>query len=326
MRNSDKEIAAKRAFLYAAKIRFSPSGAGVRSQAIERIVQQNIASVESPTGLTEQQLQDLFVEGKAKIVLRASEVREGLRRLEQSSRIVKVQNGDELLYSLSNEARQEVLSLVAESEELLNAAVGELFGAAPGGAIQYHQPFVELLCLVFSRLGEVYVQVITMNLEAGKFAELNSLNTTINEVLEDQPVPDDQAFRYGLSRFFRESTPNFDKIKWNMAQNFYVAKALGITNEFDLLSSEIMKDASLYCDTNVLVAGLAPGTRHHNSFRELAKGCQVIGMQLKAVRATLEELKGVISSRSELLKRVFDRIPSDTQEKVQDFFVNVISL
>ena len=311
----------KRSLLLGARIRFSPSGASVRSQAIECIIEQNLAAAETAGGLTEQQLQNMVTLGGQLHVLRASDIRQGLDSLKRSNRVHDIKDGTKLRYTLSPAAKKEVEQLITETEKRTKATIHELFGNAWGDEEAYGRAFLLLLCKVFSALSQIYVQVITKNQAVADFAGHKLLAAEMEEVLRSEQVPDGEAFRYGVNHFFRESTPRFDHIKWNMTQNFYVAKALGIDSSSDILSSAIFKDAALYCDTNVLIAALTPESRHHNSFRELSNCCKTIGMHLKATCATSAELRGVINFHSSTIRKVLDRIPEETRSKVRNFLL-----
>jgi len=311
----------KRSVLLGARIRFSPTGASVRNQAIERIIEQNLASAETAKGLTEQELQHLVTLGGQFSMLRAADLRQGIDSLKHAGRVLNISGGKQPRYILSETARTEVDRVTAEAEERTKKTIKELFRNAFGGEDAYGRAFILLLCKLFSELSEVYVQVITRKQGHLDLAEHRLLFIAIEETLKSERVPDDQAFRYGVNRFFRESTPQFDQIKWNMAQNFYIAKALGISDSSDLLSTDIFKDAALFCDTNVLIAGLSPESRHYSSFQALAKSCGTIGMNLNATRITLEELRRVIDDQNILLRRVIDRIPEETRPKIRNFLL-----
>lgn len=51
MHNSIADTAVSRSILLGARIRFPPSGASIRNQAIERIIEQNLVSAEAAGGL-----------------------------------------------------------------------------------------------------------------------------------------------------------------------------------------------------------------------------------------------------------------------------------
>ena len=315
--NSCDDATLKRSVLLGARIRFSPSGASVRSQAIERIMEENLAAAEGTEGLTEQELDNLATIGGKRSVLRSFDVKQGVECLKKSGRIVEIKYGKNLRYKLSAEVKAEITRAITEAEGRMKTTIRELFGKVSDGEDTYSRAFIRLLCEVFSRLSELYVQIVTRKQRDVDLAEHKLLAVVLENVLESESVPDNETFRYGVNRFFRESSPQFDQIKWNMAQNFYVAKALGIDEAANLLSVDIFKGSAMYCDTNILIAGLSTVSRHYNSFRELAKTCKFIGMDLKATHATIEELKRTIISNASDLQKVFDRIPDQTQKKVK---------
>ncbi|MBN1687982.1 MAG: hypothetical protein JW893_02685 [Candidatus Omnitrophica bacterium] len=319
--NTCDDAAVKRSLLLGARIRFSPSGASVRSQAIERIIEQNLASAEAAKGLTEQQLQNLVALSGHFATLRTSDIKQGIDSLEKLRKLSVTLDGRTKRYQLSDDTRSVIARIITDSEERTNIVIKDLFGSATGGEKVYSRAFLRVLCTVFSKLSEVYVQVITSRQPNKEFTEHRLLLAAIEDTLRTERNLDKEAFRYGVNRFFRESTPQFDQIKWNMAQNFYVAKALGIDTATDILSSELFREATLYCDTNVLIAGLTPGNRHHNSFLELTKACQALGVNLKVSYATAEELKSVILGHAALLKKVYEKIPDEMQKEVKNFIL-----
>jgi len=319
MNDSDNAMV-KRSILLGARIRFSPSGAGIRTQAIERIIEQNLAADEAVYGLTLQQLQDLITLGGHVSVLRVTDVREGLDSLLRSKRVVELHDGGEKLYILSDQNKKEVSQLEQETEKRIKAIIHDLFGSAPGSEESYSRAFLKLLCIVFSKLSDAYIQVIAKRESPEEFSERHLLTASLEDVVKSESVANPEAFSYGVNRFFRESSPDFDKIKWNMTQNFYVVKALGIDARSDLLSADLFKSASLFCDTNILIAGLTPEDRHYKSFQELIKACKSFGIVMKSAHITVVELKQVINYQAELLSKVIDRIPKDTWPKVSNFF------
>lgn len=314
-------MATKRSILLGARIRFSPSGASIREQAIERIIEQSLASNDFSNGLSEQRLQSVVTVGGEIAVLRASDVKCGLDALERSGKVLVIRDGQHRRYTLTDEARTDVLRVITEAEERTSDIIRQLFGRQPCGEEAYRGAFLRLLCVVFSRLSDVYVQLITMEKTSGDIGDHQLLLNAIDETLKNEEVPDAEAFRYAAKRFFRETSPHFDHLKWNMAQNYYVAKALGMDLAADLLSASIFQNTCFYCDTNVLIQGLMPESRHHASFQELAKACGAIGVSLKATHATVVELRDVIDFHASMLRGVFDRIPDETRPKVRNFLL-----
>jgi predicted nucleic acid-binding Zn-ribbon protein len=302
-------------------MRFSAVGASLREKAIQRILEQNLAAADSTKGLTEVELRRVIDLGGNGPMLKAADVREGIERLASAGRIVEIKEARKTSYGLSPVVQSEIQTMLWESEEKYESVLVDLFGSAQGGSEAYKSAFIRLLCLIFSRLGDLYVKVITGTHTKDSFMEHELLNNIMQAVLNSNIVPDIAAFKYGVNRFFRESSPQFDIIKWNMAQNYYICKALGIDESAKLLSADVLNGMSFYLDTNVLIAGLIPEDRHHGSFQELFSACKNLNIKAKVTRITIEELKSVISLQSDLLRRVIDKIPEGTKNKVRNFLL-----
>jgi hypothetical protein len=95
-------------------------------------------------------------------MLRASDVKQGLVSLMRSKRVLVIADGKEHRYSLSDTAKVEVTRVISDSEEQIKSVIAVLFGSAPRRDGAYRRAFLRLLCIVFSKLSEVYVQAITM--------------------------------------------------------------------------------------------------------------------------------------------------------------------
>ncbi len=311
----------RRSVLFAARMRFSAGGGNLREEAIQRILEQNLAAADSTKGLTEVELQRVLHLGGNGPILKAADVRDGIERLASATRIVEIKEAKRTSYVLSPAVQKEIQAMVKESEQKYESVLMDLFGSVQGGSEAYKAAFIKLLCLIFSRLGDLYVKVITGTQTKESFMEHELLNNIMQVVLNSNIVPDAEAFKYGVNRFFRESSPQFDIIKWNMAQNYYICKALGIDESAKLLSSEVLNGMSFYLDTNVLIAGLIPEDRHHGSFQELFSACKNLNITTRVTRITVEELKSVISLQSDLLRKVIDRIPEGTKKKVRNFLL-----
>ena len=87
---------------------------------------------------------------------------------------------------------------------------------------------------------------------------LPNVGRALEETHSHFPDLDPKEFNNAIYRFFEESDPLFSEIKWNLGQNYYVAKALGMDPSGKLLSSELFANAIIYLDTNVLIEALEP--------------------------------------------------------------------
>ncbi len=313
------DIETRREILLGARIRFSPVGANVRSKAICSIIKQNLACLTEKESLTETQLGSLLCFSDHNTVLRQADIQDGLRVLHSARQVIEIQTAAGPAFRLSPSVAREVIQVKAECERRNDFILSSLFSTAQGGASAYSDAFFKLLASIFSRLSQAYVQSITMGGGSVSLADHRLLEELL--AFHGSSVPDASSFARGVKRFFRETCPSFDQLKWNMAQNYYVARALGSDASAELLSKEGLRGAQLFCDTNILIAGLSPTSRHHNSFIELSKSCKGIGMTLCTAFVTVSELRRVAQYHGTMLKHTIDRIPDPTKQKVKDFLL-----
>lgn len=317
--SSNGDDAISRSVLVGARVRFSPTGATIREQAIVRIVEQNLACQPEDKALTENEVCHVVCFAGHVTVLRDVDAREGLRILSANGRVVKSKDGGQDVFALSPLAREEANRVYADCESRNKAIINKLFRNTQGGAQAYALAFHRVLADVFSSLSGAYVEAISQSGRTSTLADHGLLQGAINAAIVTYEPPDARAFAAGVKQFFREPEPDFEKLKWRMAQNYYVMKALGSDTSADLLSVALLQNASLYCDTNVLIAAMVPDCRHHSSFQELLRSCKTLGMTACAAFITVQELRAVVNAHGVLLRRVADRIPDETRSKVGGF-------
>ena len=102
-----------------------------------------------------------------------------------------------------------------------------------------------------------------------------------------------------------------------MAQNYYVAKALGLDQTGRLLSREVFADGEFYLDTNVLTEALEPSTKHYKSFQAMSKACNGLNIRLKTCQISIDELRRVVSFERDNISKVLENIPDETADKVR---------
>jgi hypothetical protein len=196
--------------------------------------------------------------------------------------------------------------------------LSQLFTNAPGGPASYAAAFLDCLQRVFLNVAETYVRLITGDLDEGEIVEQKAIRSAIQHATEvHQSVSADELER-GLTAFLTESNPDYDSIKWNMTQNYYLLKALGWDAEGYLLTRSMFENAMLYLDTNVLFPALEPRSSHYRNFEAVSRACRQLGIQLRVTQFTLNELRGVVTYARFMIDKVEDQIPEDLAERVNN--------
>lgn len=317
-----KDMAAKRALLMSVRTRFAPETQTLKQAAIDKTVEQVLLRAPQGTRLslpaTHQKVNETLGNGSA---IGESEVRQALTRLVAGHRVSGEGTGfDERIYALMPEASKALLEAQRVSDRRLGSLINRLFKHAPGRADSYTTPFFECLRLIFAQVADSYVRQIT-----GQAALEEVLaHRAVAEALADCEVAFPHiaapALRRGVMTFLTEVDPDSSEVKWNLTQNSYLLRALGLDEPGFLLSREVLGGAILYLDTNVIIQALEPRARLHRSCVALANACLHLGISLRVAQVSIEELRGVIAFNKEMMSKVIDQIPDETAPKINSLF------
>ena len=324
-----KDIMRKRSILLTARLRFSPQIQPIKETAIDNMIEQILFAADSEKGLSGKQIHDAFY-SEIGYAISLSDMADSLERLGEKGRIIsELQEHQEeedyysKVYKLSEDTRRELMDIQRQSERRFNSVVNRLFKNAKEGPSAYAVPFSRFLSLIFSKLGEEYVRVIKGDIKGEEFLSASSISSALEQIKKDFDSIDQALFKSAIITFFQDSDPDYDAIKWNMTQNYFIAKTLGLDPNGLLLSEEVFKNAVFYLDTNLIIPALEPKDRFHKSFLALNKACERLGIKLRVCQISLDELDDWVTYQREILKKVIDQIPDETAPKVRSLFYEI---
>jgi len=323
--NAFEDIARKRAMLLTTRMRFSPQIQPVKEAATDRIIEQILFVTPSEKGLSVEEIQEIFSSESGGYAISSSDVGNTCKRLVGKQRIVPQQEGKLELYRLSEKASHELGETQHRTEISFNSIVDRLFKNAKEGASAFRAPFLKVLCIIFSQLAEEYVRVIKGDIKGDEFLSFPFVSSALKKVKKEFDSIDGSLFESAALSFFRDSDPEYDAIKWNMAQNYYIAKALGLDPSGVILSKEVFGEAVFYLDTNVIVSALEPKHKHHKGFLAFNKACKQLGINLKVCQISLDELQNWLVHQRQLMEKVIDQIPDETSSQVSSIFYEIYS-
>jgi hypothetical protein len=243
-----------------------------------------------------------------------------LRRLAKMGRVSRPMVDGQRRHTLTDSAAEDVSQGQDASEQRLSRVVAGLFANADEGHQRYHAPFLTVVSDVAAQLAEADVLMLIGEQDGNSMPEQTTLEDALRKALEQYSDLDEHALRTGVIAFFRDVEPDYDEIKMQLAQNYYVLKALGLDSSGELLSRQAFGGAVFYLDTNVLIDGLAPCGLHHRGFQALASACAKLGCELRVAGITLEQLEAVVSGKRAEIPRIADQVPEGTADKVHDVF------
>jgi hypothetical protein len=319
------DIGLKRSLLFSARLRFSPQTQAIRETAIDKIIERNLLAIHRLGCLTLEEIRQQTPIGFANGVPTISrpDLRNGLNRLSVAGRVLAEGEGHETRYRLAPEVCQELEAVERRAQDELSRVVAQLFRNANKSVASYEAPFLYCLCLIFSKLGQGYARLLTGLTSQEGLMQGASIERAVKETAARHTAIDAEQFRYAVETFFQDNDISYAQIKWNLAQNFYIAKALGMDQGARLLSEELFKGADFCLDTNIVIDALEPIAAYHQTFRAFSLACQNLGIKLYIADISLEELNNVLDAYYVQLPKAARQVPEATAPKVRDVFYQI---
>jgi predicted nucleic acid-binding protein/DNA-binding transcriptional MerR regulator len=305
-------------------MRFSPEAQPLRELAVEKILEQNLVMAYQEQGLSLheiEQLCDIFLDKRLAVFGRKT-IEKALQRLRRKGRVkvAKPQKNQPDRYRLSDDALAECRS-IEEAAAIRNKRIlTKLFGGSDIDPSLYSEAFFQCIHILFSRLGEAYVRLLKGDISPGQLVSMPDVRSAIAAALAKHRVPERSLFERAITKFLLEPDPDFDLLKWNMSQNYFVAKTVGLNASDLLLSRELFSNATLYLDTNVVINAVEPKARHHHSLGAFIEACRALNIKLLVCRVSYQELQRVVDSRRKAIKKIATKIPEDLKGRIQDVF------
>jgi len=327
------DMAVKRLLLAAVRTRFSPQIQKLKEDAMDGIVERILLTVERGKYCRAKLVQEIFSE-TAGFHVPLNDIQSSLQRLFEKSRIerapkevsektVKVKGKQEELYKLNDAVREEIEGDEKTAIRRFNAVVKRLFEDSERDSALYNEPFLKFLSTVFFRLASESVKSLLG--ESGEEGVVSSpiFKSALESANKELGELNATVFENGMIDFFQSNDPEYAAIKWNLAQSYHSLRAIGLHEGGLILSGELFKNAEFYLDTNIVISALAPEDEHHAGIVAVCKACKKLGLQIKVLEITLEELKRTVDAQLETLQRVINQIPEETMVKVYSGFMGI---
>ena len=314
------ELSGKRLMLFSVRTQLSSELQPVRELAVEKLVERMLL-IAPDTTAGELATQTALSLGQSAVGLTRLDIQQALERLRVKGRLI-ASGKKHRRFHLTPPARTELETIRAEAEQRYARVIQRLFKAT-ADPFSYSAAFLDLLSVIFSRLGEAYVRVLNNDSRVDEVFRSATFKKALQKIRADYQTLDAGAIEAAAYNFFRQPDPDYNTIKWNMGQNYYVAKALGLDESRQLLSASIFGGGTLYLDTNVIIAALEPRAEYHRTFQVLSSACKQFGIELKATQITLNELRNVTAFNKELLRAVGDVVPARTESKIRGIFYDL---
>jgi len=325
------DVLVNRQLLSSIRMRFSPEVQDIKENVIDNMVERILASGQRDKYFAAKDTQVTLID-KLGFHAIGRDIDKSLERLENKGRVElepEISSGKKLKekgpkkkrYKLSDNTRKEIDSIEAESIRRYESVINRLFEELGTDSNKYIEPFLKFLSVIFSKLADEYIQVIQGELRESELVSSPIFLSALNTIKNDIDVTERSVFESAAINFFSSNDPDYAIIKWNMAQNYYSLKVIGLDEKSLRLFKNIFGDAEFYIDTNVVISALSPEESYHKSLIALCNACKKMGIKVKVCKITLDELDNTVNAHIDMLAKVFNQIPEGTAVKVHsDFF------
>ena len=312
--------------IISARIRYSPSSQPLRENAIDQIVLQNMLLESGWLSADEMLELGYFTLPDGTNILAISDLRTSLDRLQKADVLEHTNESGIDKYKLTPSQHKEVLFQVEEADRKLTSVVKKLWNNNTDINLDtFRSIFLDAVCHILLKLGDFQVGQI----QGGLNVSPNLSGQTIDEALQRSIPTNDPAtekvFRDALTAFFGAYDPDSQFLKWNLMQNVYISKMIGIDPGGYYLTKDVLEGGHFYLDTNVAINALEPKAKHHHSFNVFSDACKALGIELKILQISLNELTDYIESQKRLFEETKKQIPNDTYRRIKGIAAQIYS-
>ncbi len=248
----------------------------------------------------------------------SNEIKEVLESLHTRKRLLKSGNSYKLVESVKNEIAKNHTS----SSEILDEVVNEIFNIFSVEPTKYKNAFFDSLCEIFAVLGSSYADLINNQSSYRELIKASNYEGVVKMSAKKFHV-DEKVLEAGVDYFFKHSDVRYNELKWSMAQNFYLIKLLGADTASVNLTREMFSNSIFYIDTNILVHALTNSSERHESFKGFANACNNLGLKMKALKITYDELRSLQQGYTLLFNEVGRHMPDATLDEMEHTFARL---
>lgn len=309
------EVLVKSTILFSARLNTSTETHNLRDKSIDNIVERSLLIFYDERGLT---VNDLF--GKKAMcmsdgmpILRMSELEASLLRLKESGRIEVLTQFGKNKYKLKSHVFEELKAVELTAKTAIKGIIKEIFDESDNG---YFNAFLDCLSRFFCKIGELNVKIIQ-----GYDGEDKNIKENLNEAIDFTTKKNKQInkelFRKGMLLFFNTNDPDYNQLKWNLAQNYYIAKSLGLDKTGNILSFEVFGNSTIVLDTNIIIQMLDDKAKHYLKLDSLFRLCRSNNIKILVFDCSIFELNRVVEYQKTQLERFSGLLPQEIVKDVE---------
>ena len=311
----------KRELLRLSRIRLDIDTKYPREKATDAIVERGIYGCSTDDSCTRDDINRVIAAMGLMNGLRRDELKASLDRLCQEHKIQYVSDGK---FVLSKERIASIESDIQEANRRFDKIVDQVYKPIIDKRNRpiYARFFLEFISVVFARFGDQWIKSLSSQASPKDFLKESDIEAIFKHIAKKHGLPKAQldGIKKLSLKFFIENDPDYNYLKFNLAQSIYITKILGIDTPINLFSQEIFSKSHIVLDTNLVFASLLPVSRYNTTFKELLRICKKASIEPSVTAITKEEVDRVVHYFENEAINLFDEIPEKIAPKVRGIF------
>lgn len=302
-----------REILSAALFQHSSKVQPFKQESLDSIVER-IIFFSKKSSLSSKEIQDIFVEIIG-YCIPISIFESSIERLLTAKKIY-VDQIIEDEYKISPTRSQEIeiseTTSIKRREDLIN----KIFKNSPERKALYVEPFWFTISYIFSNIGDYSAKLVNGKIDKEQIL-FPILDNSIAECKKLFEI-DFNFFKQKINEFFSElNDPLYNETKCVLAQNYFIAKSIGINPSSENFSREVFENQIIYLDTNVILAIISKNNRKHNNAIAFINAINKLKLKICVSHITTIEYENWVQNEFERIRKTDKQIPKNTKSKIE---------
>ncbi|HUW06889.1 MAG TPA: hypothetical protein VMW01_11575 [Williamwhitmania sp.] len=238
-----------------------------------------------------------------------------VNRLLMSNRIEPDKNDAEVFF-ISPKRKREIEISENSINQKQSGLIDKLFKNSPEKKSLYFEPFWYAVSYIFSNIGDYSAKIVDGKINKEQIL-FPILDNSIEECKSKYSINFD-FFKHKLVEFFSDTTdPLYIETKCILAQNYFIAKSIGINPNSETFSKDVFENQVIYLDTNVLLAIVSKFNRKHSNAIAFLRAINKLKISICITHPTIIEYETWVQNEFERVRKTAKQIPKKTKSKIE---------
>lgn len=301
-----------RQILAAALFQHSSKVQPFKEESLDAIVER-IVYFSSKSSLSISSIQNIFTDISG-YTIPSNYFKSSCERLVNANKIRLSKENDDI-YIIDAKRKREIEISENSIIQKQNKLIDKLFKNSPERKTLYLEPFWFAVSFIFSNIGDYSAKIVNGNIDKEQIL-FPVLDKSIEECKSKFKI-DLKFFRQKLIEFFSDlNDPLYIETKCILAQNYFIAKSIGINPDSETFSKDVFENQIIYLDTNVLLAIVSKFNSKHSNAIAFIKALNKLKTKICITHATIIEYETWVQNEFDRIRKTSKQIPSSTKSKI----------